>query len=146
MKMKQREDVFSALCRARKWKCTIQRRTVFNFIAGNTGHPSVEDVCTAVRKTIPNISMDSIYRILNDFSTSGFLLRLEGCGRSHFDPNTSEHDHFYCVRCGRVYDIPGTAHSVSKEQFASLGEVDFCEIRVTGTCKNCLPQKKSTDK
>ncbi|OQA88607.1 MAG: Transcriptional regulator PerR [Lentisphaerae bacterium ADurb.Bin242] len=142
MTAKQREDAFYALCKAKGWKCTIQRRAVFNFIAENMKHPSVEEVCAAVRKTVPNISTDSVYRILNDFAAAGVLLRLEGCGKSHFDPNTAEHDHFYCLRCGHVYDLSGEGRSVPKDRYAAFGEVQFCEVRVTGTCRNCLENPK----
>lgn len=143
MTQKQREDAFYALCKAQDWKCTIQRRAVFNFIAENMKHPSVEEVCAAVRKTVPNISTDSVYRILNDFASTGFLLRLEGCGKSHFDPNTDEHDHFYCLRCGRVYDLSGEGRRIPKDRYESFGEVQFCEVRVTGTCRNCLDSQKN---
>jgi Fur family iron response transcriptional regulator len=56
------------------------------------------------------VSLATVYNTLHQFTEAGLLrqLAIEG-GKSYFDTNTSNHNHFYVEGQGEVLDIPGDA-------------------------------------
>ncbi len=71
-------------------------------------HPSADELYEAVRKELPRISLGTVYRNLLSLAEEGQVRILDtGSGHRRFDPNTSEHAHFRCLKCGRVEDVPG---------------------------------------
>lgn len=64
-------DAFPAFCREHGLKCTAQRLAVFNTVRLSRWHPSVDETLAEVRKTVPTVARDSVYRILNEFATWG---------------------------------------------------------------------------
>ncbi len=54
------------------------------------------------------VSLATVYNTLHQFKRAGLLreLAIDGA-RTHFDTNTSNHNHFYIERDGHVVDIPG---------------------------------------
>lgn len=57
------------------------------------------------------VSVATVYNTLHQFKRAGLLreLAIDGA-RAYFDTNTSNHNHFYLEREGRLMDIPG--HSI----------------------------------
>ncbi len=89
---------FTALCKKHCWKRTAQRRAVFTYLCGNREHPTVDTVWRRVRTTVPDVSLDSVYRILDDFAGAGVIRRLEGAKVIRYDADTRPHEHFVCSR------------------------------------------------
>ncbi len=87
---------------------------------------------------LPDVSLDSVYRILDDFSGSGLVRRLEGVKVIRYDADTSAHEHFVCSRCGAMFDFS----CLDAEKVAGLcgefGQVDSVELTVHGVCGDCL--------
>ena len=64
------------------------------------------EIYRRVHKRLPRISLATVYRNLHSLVEEGrirtLLLSEQG---ARFDPETSQHDHFVCERCGRVVDL-----------------------------------------
>lgn len=135
--MEANGDVFREICRKSNWKCTTQRRAVYSYICGNTEHPSAETVWKNVRALLPDVSLDSIYRILNEFAAKGIINRLESGEVFRFDPNTVRHDHFLCNKCGRVFDFEFLDGERLRLACSDIGAVDSVELHVKGVCADC---------
>jgi Fe2+ or Zn2+ uptake regulation protein len=60
-----------------------------------------------------------------------------------FDGNTDRHDHFTCVTCGRIYDVPPLATlGVRQTLGASTGfEVLDHRVEFSGRCARCQGRK-----
>ncbi len=130
---------FSDFCRRHKLKCTAQRSAVFAFLSGNRNHPTADEVWRAVRGSIPGMSLDSVYRILDDFARVGLVQKLEcGAGAVRYDPESESHDHFFCRLCGRLIDLDCTVHRPELSEFSGCGEAEHLEFRVKGICRMCL--------
>ena len=129
--------LFNEICRLNGWKRTVQRREVFTYLNGNLEHPSVETVWKHVRERLPDVSLDSIYRILNDFAEAGIIKCLKDAKVMRYDPNTQPHDHFFCSECGRIYDFsylhPDKVISICEE----FGRVTSVDLHVRGVCRDC---------
>ena len=129
---------FSALCGKHGWKRTVQRRAVFTYLCGNREHPTVDTVWRCVRATVPDVSLDSVYRILDDFAGAGVIRRLEGAKVIRYDADTRPHEHFVCSRCGRIDDFACVDADLVTAQCRDFGRVDVVEVTVHGVCHACL--------
>ena len=132
------QDYFRELCRQRSWRCTAQRRTVYEYLDANRVHPDVETVWTHARERIPDISLDSVYRILADFCEGGIVRRLEGGRSFRYDINTRPHEHFACTVCGQLFDVPLLDEKQIIARCRFIGKATSFELAVRGVCNRCL--------
>ncbi len=89
-----------------------QREAIKEFLKGTNTHPTAAEVYGAVKKTIPNISLGTVYRNLENLCETGEILSLDfGDGALHYDGNLKEHIHLHCTVCGKTQDVfmPDTA-------------------------------------
>lgn len=129
---------FLEICRKYHWKCTSQRLAVFDFLKDNLTHPDVDSVWTAVRKNLPAITRESVYRILNEFAENAVICRLDQIENARYDSRTDAHGHFICQNCGKISDF-NWPEGVTLPQNMISGEVAHMEIRVVGLCPECRP-------
>ena len=87
-------------------RLTHQRLEIVRVIAADRTHPDVETVYEAVRKRVPTISLDTVYRTLATLTERGLITRVQFMpGPARYDANQARHHHFVCTRCGLVRDI-----------------------------------------
>lgn len=134
-------EAFQRVCREHGWKRTVQRRAVFNYLCGNREHPAVETVWRRVREVMQDVSLDSVYRILDDFHNAGLIRRLEGAKVIRYDADTGAHDHFVCQECGRMFDFAFLQTDRVSELCREFGDVSGVELVVRGVCKSCRDEK-----
>ena len=127
---------FRKICRENGWKCTPQRLSVYVFVQGNLTHPDVDTVWEAVRDSLPSITRESVYRILNEFAEQGIIRRLDHIDNARYDSRTGLHGHFICRKCGRITDFDWPA-GVEIPETARTGTVDHMEFRLIGLCREC---------
>ena len=85
-----------------------QREAIRTYMEGRHDHPTADSVYAAVREELPNISLGTVYRNLMQLVDAGELQVVNtGDNISRFDPTTTEHAHFQCHECGRVFDVDG---------------------------------------
>ena len=128
------------LFRARGLKITPQREAVFRALDAYDEHPTAETVHAVVTRELPNVSLRTVYQVLNDLADMGELAVLDlGTGAARFDPNvTATHHHLVCTRCGKVRDLFADFHSVRVPAGAEQGfTVDTAEVVFRGVCNGC---------
>lgn len=138
------EEVKAAL-RAAGVKLTHQRLEVFREVAGAQDHPDVETVFQGVRRRLPTISLDTVYRTLALFTELGLLTTLGSPrDRYRFDANLQPHHHFVCTQCGFTADF-------CHEEFNRLtipavarvfGQAARAQVAVWGICRRCLEESQ----
>lgn len=123
----------AALRRLRDERCplTSQREAVVRWLEGNELHPSAAEVCGA----LPAASRSTVYKTLALLVSLGLARAVPSpSGELRFDPRTDEHDHFHCVRCGGLTDVPSADVRVAvPEGFTVRGR----RLVVEGTCPAC---------
>ncbi len=82
-----------------------QRELILSILHSTTAHPSAASVYEEARKTMPNISLGTVYRNLVKLSEEGLAENFDFNAVSRFDGNTSPHPHFCCRICGAVTDL-----------------------------------------
>jgi Fur family peroxide stress response transcriptional regulator len=105
-KLAERMDAFRAKCRRKGLKVTPQRLAVYKTLVESTEHPSAEAVFRQVRKTLPNISMDTVNRTLLMLKEIGAAIIVPGSGGpKRFDGNLEPHHHLICMKCKKIIDF-----------------------------------------
>jgi len=117
-----------------------QREAISGFLNNTTSHPTAEEVYEQVRKEIPEISLATVYRNLRQLEELHLIKKLDtGEGEARFDADLSDHSHFLCEGCGRVFDL--FEEIVSPEAIAQkLGKgfsVGRKMIYAYGVCDKC---------
>ena len=83
------EEYFRQRSQQLGWKFTNQRYSIYRCMVGNKNHPTADEVKKMLEKEYPNISRDSVFRILNDFVSVGLIGKLEFSSPIRFDGNSS---------------------------------------------------------
>ena len=99
-------DAFPAFCREHGLKCTAQRLAVFNAVRLSRWHPSVDETLAEVRKTVPTVTRDSVYRILNEFADLGLITRLDALSSARYGSRSARALHLRSVRVDHRLSAP----------------------------------------
>jgi Fur family peroxide stress response transcriptional regulator len=116
-------------------RMTPQRRAVLGYLAGNTQHPSARDIFLGTREHLPMLSFATVYNTLKVLEELGEVQTVRvGGNKTHYDPRTDLHGHFYCQKCGNVVDIE-TEEMPPPE--ISGHRVEGCRTVCFGVCVDC---------
>ena len=132
-------DSSTASLRSLGKRLTRPRRLILETVRATDVHPSVAAVYRQVRRRLPRVSLATVYRNLRMLAAEGLLNERADIGGVRFDGNTEPHDHFTCVACGRIYDVPPLgAPGVRARVSARTGfEVLSQRIEFYGHCRAC---------
>ena len=117
-----------------------QRDTILEVLRGVKTHPDADWIYEKVRETIPNISLGTVYRNLNQLSECGTIQKLDmGDGQVHFDGEIKPHNHFICKGCNKVLDLtmPPIDHVNVLASSEFDGEIEGNVIYFFGKCAEC---------
>ena len=132
---------FREKCREYDLKITPQRTVIYLEFLRAKDHPSADILYNRVKKSLPNISFDTVYRTLQSFSEIGLANVLDGSGEpKRFDPDTGKHHHFRCTRCGNIYDFRSELYDnmeIPKELKPDF-RINKKKVILEGICKFCL--------
>lgn len=144
IELDRRMKRFLEQCRRGGMRITHQRTEVFRELAGSDEHPDVETVYQRVRRRVPAISRDTVYRTLSTLQAQGLIRRTEVLARpARYDANTDLHHHFVCSVCGLVRDFYSEAldRLPIPKSVASLGSIQSAHVQVWGVCSGCAARK-----
>lgn len=127
-------------------RTTKQKRAVWSALEEAHRPLSPVEVFQVVSRTVPSLSLATVYRIIRGFieeerivpvSLPGAPDRYEtkGCADHH-------HHHFLCDGCGRVFDVPGCGFRMESglpEGFS----VQRHEVVLYGECTDCHGTKSA---
>jgi Fur family peroxide stress response transcriptional regulator len=131
---------FVTFCRERGIKPTHQRTEIYRELMATADHPNAETIYTNVKKRIPAISLDTVYRALRLFEQKGIISRVSAAGESmRFDGNTKRHHHFICVECGKVRDFYSDDFNnlIPPAEAITHGMVGSVHVEIRGICNTC---------
>lgn len=132
---------FKVISQDKGLRLTHQRLEILRELVGAKDHPSAEMVFGRVRRRLPTISLDTVYRTLSTFDDLGIIMRVPVTGdQGRFDADTSPHHHFVCSRCKSIYDFMWREFDqlVLPDDSEALGRVDDRRVVVRGVCQECL--------
>jgi len=121
-------------------KLTHQRLEIFREVARSVEHPDAEAVFRGVRRRMPTVSLDTVYRTLWLLNDLGLITTLGPRRESvRFDANLQQHHHYVCVRCGLARDFESADLNALRvpEAVKGFGSVVATHVEVRGICERC---------
>jgi len=77
-------------------------------------HVTAESLHDEVSRAGVKVSLATVYNTLHQFTEAGLLRQVVvDAGRSYFDTNVDDHQHFFLEEDGQLIDIPGETIEVS---------------------------------
>lgn len=125
---------------------TFQRIKVLEHIYKfRYNHPSVETVYKSLHKVLPVISMATVYNTMNAFYKKGLLKAITITGDEiRYDPDTENHHHFLCLRCGKIYDIDIKCPlGLNKKKAIDGHRIQEVHGYFKGICRECNKKSKT---
>lgn len=119
---------------------TEQRAAVYRYLLGTDQHPTADDVFTAVRVDLPDISLATVYKSLETLVGCGLATKLTyGDGSARYDGRTDPHPHARCLTCGTVIDVPGRLDPSALERLGPVTgfEIEGYRLELVGHCDSC---------
>jgi Fe2+ or Zn2+ uptake regulation protein len=120
-------------------KPSMQRMAIMDYLLTHKTHPSIDEIYTALCGHIPTLSKTTVYNTLRLLVEQGAAAMLTIDDRNAcFDADTSQHSHFLCKRCGRIFDwfhddTPDAPASPDAKGF----RVDETHRYYKGLCPEC---------
>ncbi len=122
-----------------KTRMTRQKKVILEELNKVTSHPTAAEVYRMVRERIPNISLGTVYRNLEQLSAQGRIIKLEFAGKKmRFDGNPSSHQHVRCLRCRRVDDLGPVKGDRDRSPIEGSGyKILGYHLEYFGICPEC---------
>ena len=138
--IQERLEHFRQVCRQQGLRMTHQRLEVFQELVSDSGHPSAEEIFRRVKKRLPMITLDTVYRTVYTFERCGVVRRVHALDdRARFDANLEPHHHLVCIHCKRIDDVywPDFESLEAPEQTKGWGEIQYTNVEFRGICREC---------
>jgi ferric uptake regulator len=117
-----------------------QKTLILNIINSSYNHPNAYQIYDECKKVIPNISLGTVYRNLNNLVDNNEIRVIktkEDVVR--YDKIYNKHAHFICTNCGNIIDLDKKYY---KEISSIENNVVFdCEINYKGICEHCMKER-----
>jgi len=133
------ETVLQKRLRERGYKLTSQRLAIISLLSKDMTHPGAADILKKIRKSLPQVSVSTVYYTLDILKKEGLIQELEFYDQDNrYDINISNHINLICKKCGRIEDLSG---GISLSYMQIQQKTDFQPIAMRyeyyGYCKEC---------
>ncbi len=104
-------------------------------------HASADELLDLVRQSLPTITVQSIYTVVQSLVDVGLVRKLEfGPTAARFEIQWADnHHHVRCRSCGRIEDVPcqhGSAPCMTPAETHGM-IIDIADVVYHGTCLHC---------
>ncbi len=125
---------------------TVQREAILSELRKMNTHPTADELYAVLRPKVPQISLGTIYRNLEDMANRGVIRKLELTGRQkRFDGDASPHYHARCRACDRVFNLAAPRLDEVDKLLASLMPELGCSgvyLEWSGLCPACREKEQ----
>jgi Fur family transcriptional regulator, peroxide stress response regulator len=138
---KEHLAVFERACRDAGLRLTHQRMEIYRELAESHDHPSVESLHQRLRRRIPTLSMDTVYRTLATFAGLRLINKVETVeAQGRYEVALNKHHHLICSRCNTILDFhwPAIDKASLPDGIGNWGRIDNKNVVVYGVCRKCL--------
>lgn len=126
----------SELLAARGIRLTRQREKILAILLQQRDHPTASEVYERARQKMPSISLATVYNSLEALARRGLLKQVNVERKpTRFCANLQDHSHFFCERCGTIYDVE--AIPARPENLPPGFIVFHADVALKGLCSNC---------
>lgn len=125
---------------------SVQRVAIMQYLLDHRTHPTADDIYTELVKTMPTLSLTTVYNTLQLLVANQAVLGLTiDQHNMHFDGYTHPHAHFLCRSCGKIFDVEVNNH-LRKHLFTSdKFAIEKVELNYMGLCPDCRIREINND-
>lgn len=119
---------------------TKQKELILETLCSLHSHPTILELYDIVRSKNPTIGQATVYRNVAKLVEEGRVKRvLTKDGIDHYDGDCSNHSHFMCRRCHRLFDLPAINTNSLVSQVSGVSSFDISSVSVLfeGICREC---------
>jgi len=131
-------------------RMTESRQMVLQIIKESHTHLNAEEIWQRAHQRGMKTSLATIYRAVKLLEQAGLISEHSlGQDQSHYEAaGKNTHYHFTCIGCGNVLEfstsqVQSVIEKLIKDQHIQIRNV---HLLMEGTCRQCLEEKKYTDK
>jgi Fur family peroxide stress response transcriptional regulator len=107
-------------------KVTPQRTAILEAIVKLNNHPTAESIGDHIRELHPNISMATVYKVLDTLVENGLIRKVKTeSGIMRYDAEMESHHHLYCSDSDRIEDY-------KNDELIEMLENYFAKKRIPG--------------
>lgn len=140
-------DIFYRLFLVRKDKKlerkTKPRKMIIDCL-NNLHHASFDDIFSYLEENngFNKISLSTFYRNISFLEQDGVIRKVDSTISEPFYElsNIAKHDHFICIKCHKIIDIPRKNRKEKYDEYGNL--IQEISINEYGICKDCLDKIK----
>ena len=126
-------------------KPSFPRLKVFEYLATNASHPTVDDIYRALVVEIPTLSKTTIYNTLDLFLRANVIRAVTIDGNElRYDVDITDHGHFKCERCNSIYEFDINPDALSASELDGF-EVRERNVYYRGICPKCRAEEKEPE-
>ena len=140
--MHEAEKLFTQFLEKKDLKLTSQRRVILKKAMEAQGHFSAEALLDLAKKEDRTVSKATVYRTLVLLKESRILEEQDfGDGKKLYEraQGRKHHDHFVCIRCGRILEFEND--QIERLQDDQAKKMDFKivyhSLKLFGFCNRC---------
>lgn len=119
---------------------TPQRLAVLASVQHRHDHPSAEKIYREVRRELPAISFNTVYKTLEVLCQKGLVLKVNPLHEvARYDGETDRHVHLICRRCQSIVDLhrqPEVEPDFDPRMLQGF-RVEHQSITLWGLCPHC---------
>lgn len=122
---------------------TKQRAAVIEVLRAARSHPDAAWIHAQVRRSLPSVSLGTVYRTLDTLVEGGVVVTLERAGqatRYDYKRAGEDHHHAVCRGCGAIFDVDaGELPPLSAAALPAGFQVTDVRLEFIGVCPDCQP-------
>lgn len=123
---------------------TPQRLAVMHSLQHRRDHPTAENIYQEVRRQLPAISFNTVYKTLEILCQRGMVIKVNPLHEvARYDGEIGPHAHLICRQCHRIVDLDW-----QPEEFPSLAPddqhgflIEHPSLTFWGLCPQCQKQE-----
>lgn len=121
---------------------THQRLAIYEQLSKRTDHPSAEDIYKALKPKFPALSLATVYKTLQTFTSMGLIqLVNQPHAEARFDAITERHHHAICEGCGKIEDLFDDRLDALPAPKAKGFSIRTHSVHFRGLCAPCARRK-----
>jgi len=124
------------LLAARGIRLTRQREEILAVLLQQRDHPTAADVYERARERMASISLATVYNSLEALTRNGLVKQVNlDRAPTRFCANLNDHHHFFCERCGAIYDVEA---ATTRPGTLPPGFIVYhADVTLRGLCAKC---------
>jgi|UniRef100_A0A7C3SIS6 Fur family peroxide stress response transcriptional regulator len=125
---------------------TPQRLAVLSVLEGRRDHPTAEQIYQEVRRQLPAISFNTVYKTLEVLCQKGLVIKVNPLHEvARYDIRTHNHAHLVCRRCHLIRDLDMEIRPVElpPEAVPEGFRVETHSLIFWGLCSRCQALEKN---